>query len=126
MITVVEKGRVVHADPDVLNPKDILEVAQGLIEVYGWNATPKGVYTKSSEKQGYTMHDALGEAEIRLSSEGTVKGSKDSLGLRVSAEHLLSQHTPKRQGNHLNVNAANDTLRDVSQIVKIFEKARAA
>jgi hypothetical protein len=127
MITVITKGKVVQVEPDLQNEKDILEVAQALIEVYGWNNTKKDAYTPSSEKQGYTLHDAIGEAGVRISADpGVANGTKDAFGLRQQAIELVEAHTPMRQGVRLSDQQANDAARDAAQIIRILEKARAA
>jgi hypothetical protein len=124
VITVVEKGKVIHVEPDLFGAKDILEVAQALIETFGWNNTTKGKYTPSSEEQGYTLHDAIGEAGVRITAANGMVGSKEGFGYRAGAESLVERHTPLRMNIRLSTKDANDAARSKEQIIRILEKAR--
>jgi hypothetical protein len=45
---------------------DVLKYAAALIRAFGWNQYTK-THAGSSEQQGYTLHDAIGESCTRLS-----------------------------------------------------------
>lgn len=75
-VDVIEPGRRVRVTPDAPNGADVLEYAEALIEEEGWNPGVRegAPYQESSPSTGWTLHDAVGEANRRLFREGGKEG----------------------------------------------------
>lgn len=64
-VTIDQERRRVIVRPDEPDADDILEYAEALISAEGWNRWEQ-THTESSSEQGWTLHDAIGEANRRL------------------------------------------------------------
>jgi hypothetical protein len=78
-----ELGHRISVGPGDPKTSDVLYYAQLLIEVEGWN--DRKTTSTSSTADGWTLHDAIGEACTRLSADRPGgRGSKDAPYTTVS------------------------------------------
>lgn len=129
-VTVVEKGRHVRVTPDKPLVEDVLEYAEALIDTFGWNA--EGGTVGSNEQNGYSLHDAVGEANERLfPTSGGGRGGKEGPTMTDEGQTMrtlvmarLNKVLP--QGGAEPDKAFNDKAKKVEDIKKVLAAARAA
>lgn len=125
MITVIDE-KTVLVEPGEPDPDDVLEYAELLIDVEGWNDFAK-TRTESSPEQGWTLHDSIGEANRRLFGETPRSSGKDGISLtaggttRTEATSKLQKVLGRKTDTEF-----NDRATSPDQIITVLRKARNA
>lgn len=122
MITVIDE-KTVEIIPGEPDPIDVIEYAELLIDVEGWN--PRTNDEESSPEVGWTLHDAVGEANRRLFPSASGTGSKDGIDIpslgattREAATKLIRKVTGKDDM------LFNDKAKSADEIFAALRKAR--
>jgi hypothetical protein len=124
---------------------DVLDYAAALIEAFGWNNTKPGAYEESGESQGFTLHDAVGEACSRLSAatEPAAGQRKDwviqdragnDVRLRDRAAGAVVAELEARKGKRVGGRPwqggsdmkFNDQAKQASEVLSVLEAAKEA
>ena len=132
-MTVVETiapGRTVKVGPSEPSAADVLLYAEMLIEEEGWHKIDPTARVESGPETGWTLHDAIGEANRRLFPESMGGGGKE--GIRISASgETTRQAATKAVKDQLPSTASddktfNDKAKSKTAIVNVLRKAREA
>lgn len=124
MITEIDE-KTVQVDPGEPSAEEVLEYAELLIETEGWNSRPND--EESSPEVGWTLHDAIGEANRRLFGEVTRSDGKDGVKLkaggntRTAATEKLAKVLGRKDDK-----VFNDKAKDVSEVLGVLRQARGA
>lgn len=105
---------VVKVGPGELDELDILEYAEALIEEHGHRVGDSG-----DEKQGWSIHGAVGEAAKRATGS-SAKDSGTARPLREAAAAAVERTSGKTEF------VANDEAKDKTEAVAILRAARGA
>jgi hypothetical protein len=130
-MAVIEMEGRLRITPDEVDAKDVLEYAELLIETEGWNPFKGDSRQESSDKVGWTLHDAIGEANRRLLPRHGKEGPRLSTGknARDDAMAKLFAALPRRkwlQGVSEPDKTFNDRVTEVEEVLKVLRKARGA
>jgi len=127
MITAIDETTV-EVTPGEPDPKLVVEYAELLIDTEGWNSRAND--EESSKEVGWTLHDAIGEANRRLfggtAAEGS-SGGKDGVRIPSSGTTTRTEATAlveKVAGKDDKV--FNDKAKNVDEIFAVLRKARGA
>lgn len=119
--TVIEPGRLVRVDPDVLNADDILEFGAALIEEHGHVTGDSG-----DVDQGFSIHGAIGEAASRATGDSG-KNSDRARTLRdAAAEKIRARHMPTAASGNQAEYEVNDNAPAPAAAVDAMLAARGA
>lgn len=112
-VTVIHPGRLVKVEPDEIDEKDTLEVAEAMIEEQGHIQGDSG-----DENRGWSIHGAIGEAARRVTdSQG--KDNSEPRALRDAAAQLLLDH---HQASEIVLNDDPGTTKD--RAISLMREAR--
>lgn len=129
---VLAPGRTVLVGPDQASAADVIDYAEALIEEEGWfKMDPSKPEITSSPDRGWTLHDAVGEANIRLTgTEQGARGSKE--GIKLSSGQMTRQAATEAIKTALPASAKgddkvfNDKAKSKAEVLKVLRKAREA
>jgi hypothetical protein len=136
-----EGGRRVTVEEGGLTAVDGLEWVEALIEEKGWNPgkrTGKEILP-SSQADGYTLHDAIGQFGTEFATAGAYKGGKDGVytdpqtGAMAYIRNDMTRHVeaaiqetgfakPKNFQGTVD-QAFNDRAKDVSEVLAVVARA---
>lgn len=111
-VTEIRPG-VVKVEPDQLDENDVIELGEALIEEHGWVKNTGG-----DEKQGFSIHGAIGEAAKRATGEHEKDGPRSRTLRNAAAAKIGDLGKNEIQ--------ANDDATDVAEVLGIMREARGA
>lgn len=115
---------VLRVEPGEIDAKDVLELADALIEDGGWAGPGQPSVDSTTGPGPYTLHHAIGRAADRLTANrqtGTTygKGNTQATKLRDEANRLIKKATGKTDIQ------LNDQAGTVDEILSALRRARA-
>ena len=133
-VEVITPDRAVVVGPEEPTVEDVLEYAEVLIEEEGWNPgkSVEGMMTESSPEQGWTLHDAIGEANTRLYPKEMGGGGKEGIALEAHGHQTTRQVATAAVVAALPASAKgddkafNDKAKGAADVIKVLRKAREA
>lgn len=116
MVTEIQPGKLVKVEPDALDAKDVIELAEVLIEEHGWVQGSGG-----DQASGWSIHGAIGEAARRATGAGA-KDYGDAPSFRNQAAVLVTGADPLGRTEM----EINDQAQTVDEALAVMRKARGA
>ena len=124
--TVLTPGKAVKVGPAEPGAAEVLEYAAELITTEGWNQFLK-TKQESSPTVGWTLHDAIGEANTRLYKP---LGGNDKEGLVTSSGDTTRKRAVTAVLNAIGNTTAdadktfNDEAKKMQEVLDVLKKAR--
>ena len=127
MVETIEPGRTVRVGPGEVTAADVLGYAEALIEEEGWHKFDPAKPVESSPEVGWTLHDAIGEANKRLFPESIGGGGKEGVTMRSGeTTRVAATSALKDQLGSDDDKTFNDKAKTKTSILRVLRKAREA
>jgi hypothetical protein len=125
-VTDIHPGRLVKVHPPAFGARDVIELAESLIETHGWVKGDGG-----DASRGWSIHGAIGEAAARATS--SQKDSTSARPFRDAAAVLVADADVELRRAHGVPEPArrtemeiNDQAGDVGEVLGVMRAARGA
>lgn len=133
MSVVVEDNRIT-VEPEDVDVNDFLEYAEHAIQRYGWRQGERKQVTeddmpKVAEKEGLSLHDAIGYTNVMLGGDRTGEPTGKDAGTpsRSGSKAMRNEMTSAVQKvlpKDKNDKTFNDEAKSVDEVLAVLREAR--